>query len=180
MAGPVPARGRVGARTARLLLGAVLVLGFAADQLTKQLVLARLQPEEPVRLLGGLLTLRLIFNSGAAFGMGQDLTVVFSLLSVVVLVGVLVVLAPRVRHRGWALALGLLCAGVCGNLTDRLLRPPAALHGHVVDFLVIPWFPAIFNVADVCVTAAAVLIGWISLFGHATLTGEVPVEEGRS
>jgi signal peptidase II len=166
-----PVRGRVPAWVARTLVLGVLAVGFALDQLTKRWALAGLEEGEPVRLLGGLLTLRLIFNSGAAFGMGADVTIVFTLLSATVLVVLLVVLW-RVRHRGWALGLGLLGAGVCGNLTDRLLRPPAPLHGHVVDFLELPYFPAVFNVADVCVTFAAITIAWVSLFGQATLRGE--------
>ncbi|MVA77285.1 signal peptidase II [Auraticoccus sp. F435] len=174
-----PPRHRIGAGAARLLFVATVVVGYGLDLLTKQLVLARLREGEPERLLGGLLTLRLIFNPGAAFGLGQGATIVFSLLSIAVLVGVLVGLLPRIRHRGWALALGLLTAGVCGNLTDRLVRPPAVMHGHVVDFLQIPYFPAIFNVADVCVTVAAFSIAAISVFGRTTMSGE-PVEPERT
>ncbi len=173
-------RGRLGARAARLLFLTTVLLGYGLDLLTKQLVLAQLEPGEPVRLLGGLLTLRLIFNSGAAFGMGQDATVLFSVLSILVLLGVLVGLLPRLRSRAWSLALGMLIAGVCGNLTDRLFRAPGVLRGHVVDFLQIPWFPAIFNVADVFVTAAAVSIAAISFFGRTTLTGEPVEQEQRS
>ena len=57
----------------------------------------------------------------------------------------------------WAVALGLLLAGVAGNLTDRLFREPGPMRGHVVDFLRFPHWP-IFNVADVCINVAAVLI----------------------
>jgi signal peptidase II len=64
---------------------------------------------------------------------------------------------PRLRHSGWAVALGLLCAGVAGNLTDRIFRSPGVLRGHVVDFLQLPYWP-IFNVADMCITAAAVMV----------------------
>ena len=55
------------------------------------------------------------------------------------------------------MAFGLLLAGIGGNLTDRLLRDPGPLRGHVVDFLMLPHWP-IFNVADMCINAAAVLI----------------------
>jgi signal peptidase II len=58
---------------------------------------------------------------------------------------------------GWALGLGFLLAGVLGNLTDRIFRAPAPLRGHVVDFLQLPHWP-IFNVADMCINAAAVVI----------------------
>lgn len=170
----------ISATTARVIFALIVLLGYGLDQLAKQLVLARLEEGVPVRLLGGLLTLRLIFNPGAAFGLGQNSTIVFSIVSILVLLGVVVLLVPRIRHRGWALALGLLIAGVCGNVTDRLLRPPAPLFGHVVDFLQIPYFPAIFNVADVCVTAAAVTIAVLSIFGRTTLSGEpVAAEHGE-
>jgi signal peptidase II len=46
---------------------------------------------------------------------------------------------------------------VLGNLTDRVFRAPGFLRGHVVDFLQLPNWP-IFNVADMCINVAAVLI----------------------
>jgi signal peptidase II len=51
----------------------------------------------------------------------------------------------------------MLLAGIAGNLTDRLLRGPGPLRGEVVDFLMLPRWP-VFNVADMCIDAAAVLI----------------------
>jgi signal peptidase II len=80
-------------------------------------------------------------------------------------------LVPTLGHVGWALALGLLCAGVAGNLTDRLFRAPGFLHGHVVDFLQLPRWP-IFNVADMCITSAAVLIMVLSVVKNVAITGE--------
>ena len=66
-------------------------------------------------------------------------------------------LSRRLGSRLWAVALGLLLAGVGGNLTDRLLREPGPLRGHVIDFLMLPHWP-IFNVADMCINVAAGLI----------------------
>ena len=149
------------------------LLGLALDVGSKVLVVDRLEPEEPVRLLGGLLTLRLIRNPGAAFSQGEGITWVFALAAVAVLAFVLARLVPRVRHRGWAVALGLLVAGVGGNLIDRLFRAPAPLRGHVVDFLQLPHWP-IFNVADMCITSAAVLIVLLALVGNVGLDGRRP------
>lgn len=139
---------------------AIAGAGYALDQLTKQWAVAHLDPADPPVLLGGLLRLQLVFNPGAAFSMGENLTVVLTLVSVAALTYVLARLLPRTRHRGWAVAFGLLLAGICGNLTDRLVRPPGFAHGHVVDFLQLPHF-AIFNVADMCITFAAVAIVWL-------------------
>ena len=74
-----------------------------------------------------------------------------------VAVGVVLYLARRLGSLGWAFALGFLLAGVAGNLTDRLVREPGPLRGHVIDFFMLPHWP-VFNVADMCIDAAAVLI----------------------
>jgi signal peptidase II len=148
----------------------VAFAGLVVDVITKIVVVAQLQPYEPVRLLGGLLTLRLIRNPGAAFSLGQNFTMVFAILSVLVLGFVVIRLVPRLGHRGWAVALGLLCAGVSGNLTDRIFRTPGTLRGHVVDFLQLPYWP-IFNVADMCISGAAALIVILSITKNVGLDG---------
>jgi signal peptidase II len=150
---------------------AVALAGLALDVVTKIVVVDRLEPLVPVRLLGGLLTLRLIRNSGAAFSSGEQLTPLFGLAACVVLAFVLVKLVPRIGHPAWAVALGLLCAGVAGNLTDRLFRAPGVLRGHVVDFLELPHWP-IFNVADTCITSAAVLIMVLAVIKNVGIGGE--------
>ncbi|WP_228488884.1 signal peptidase II [Raineyella fluvialis] len=162
--------GVVPPRSARTILLGVAVAGVAADQVAKQAVIASLDPGVPVPLVGRLLQLYLIRNPGAAFSLGEGSTWVFAVLASLVLLAVLVVALPRVRHWGWAVTLGLLAAGVAGNLTDRLLRPPAAFRGHVVDFLMLPYWP-IFNVADMMICAAAVLVVVLSFFGHHGPTG---------
>jgi signal peptidase II len=58
----------------------------------------------------------------------------------------------------------LLLAGALGNLTDRIFRGPGFLRGHVVDFVELPNWP-IFNIADVCITTAAVVVVVQSLRG---------------
>ena len=50
--------------------------------------------------------------------------------------------------------LGLLLGGNLGNLTDRLTREPGFGQGHVVDFIQIIYFPAIFNVADIAIVSS--------------------------
>jgi signal peptidase II len=153
------------------LFVAVALAGLALDVVTKIIAVDRLEPLVPVRLLGGALTLRLIRNSGAAFSSGERFTAVFALAACAVLVFVLVRLAPRIGHAAWAVALGLLCAGVSGNLTDRLFRAPGVLRGHVVDFLELPHWP-IFNVADMCITSAAVLIMVLAVIKNVGISGE--------
>lgn len=131
------------------------VAALAADVLTKIIVVATLQDREPIRLLGGLLTLRETRNSGAAFSIGTGYTVVFTLIACAVVVAI-VRFARNLRSLPWAIALGLLLGGACGNLADRLLRSPAPLKGHVVDWIELPHYP-VFNLADSAIVCGGVL-----------------------
>ncbi len=174
--GPTPRRGVLTARAAWALALGIGAVGYAVDFGTKELALAHLDPQNPPVLLGGLLRLQLIRNPGAAFSMGEDFTVVLTLVSVAALAGVLAWVLPRTRHVGWTVGMGLLLAGILGNLTDRLIRPPAPLHGHVIDFFQVPNF-AIFNVADICITFAAITIIWLVVITQVDLNGTSTKEE---
>jgi len=154
------------------------IVGFGLDLLVKNIVLATLDPQHPVPLLGGFVTLQLIRNPGAAFSMGENFTVVLTIIAIAALVTVLAVIVPRIRHIGWAVTIGFLLAGIAGNLTDRLFREPGPFRGHVVDFIQLPNF-AIFNVADMFITAAAVLGIWLSMITQVSFNGtrlKEPVE----
>ncbi len=146
------------------LLAAVAACVYALDQLAKWLVVARLSDRGPVDLVPHVLDLRLIRNSGAAFGIGTGSTLVFSLVALAV-IGVVLRTARRLGSLAWAVALGLLLGGAVGNLTDRLLRAPGGLRGHVVDFIELPHFP-LFNVADMSITTSAALIVLLSTLGR--------------
>jgi signal peptidase II len=163
----------------RLVAVSIAVVGLALDQTAKALAIANLDPAHPVPLMGGLITLQLIRNSGAAFSMGESFTPVFTVVAIAALVAVLVWALPRLRHLGWAVTTGLLLAGIAGNLTDRLFREPAPFQGHVVDFIQLPYF-AIFNVADMCITAAAVLVVWLTMIAKVNLDGTRPVDHAEA
>ena len=162
----------------------IALAGLALDQVTKAMAVAWLDPMKPPKILGGLITFQLIRNPGAAFSMGENATVLFAVLAIVALVVVSVWLAPKVTARTWAIATGLLLAGVAGNLTDRLFRPPGVMRGHVVDFIQLPYF-AIVNVADICLTSAAVTMVIVSLISErpksdVSAAPEAPEESGPS
>ncbi|KRE92291.1 peptidase A8, signal peptidase II [Nocardioides sp. Soil774] len=148
----VPGRRRL---DARLLFAGVAVAAYALDLGSKQWALSALADGD-IAVLGDWFTLHLTFNPGAAFSTGTGFTIVFTVLAMVA-VCVVLWLSRRVASTGWALALGFLLGGVSGNLTDRLVRDPEPLHGHVVDFLMLPNWP-VFNVADMCINVAAALI----------------------
>ena len=143
---------------------AVAALVLAADAVSKAIVLDKLPGRPPVRLLGGLITLRLTYNAGAAFGFGTSYTVVIALIACGVVV-FLIRTARRLRSIAWSIALGLLLGGAIGNLSDRLFRAPGPFRGRVVDWINLPHFPWTFNIADSSIVCAAVLIAILAFSG---------------
>jgi signal peptidase II len=146
-----------------VLFAVVATLTIAFDVATKVAAVEFLAGRDPVEVVPGVLNLTFVRNPGAAFGLGTGLTWLLSGIAIVV-VGVVLRMAGRLRDRAWAVALGLLLGGAVGNLVDRLLRQPGPMRGHVVDFLQLPNWP-VFNVADSAICVAAALVMWRSLRG---------------
>ena len=154
---------------------AVFVL--VADVVSKAIVVARMPGHAPIRLLGGLLTITLTRNAGAAFSIGTSMTIVFTAIAVGVIVYILRT-ARNLRSIGWAITLGMLLGGAAGNLLDRIFRAPAPFQGHVVDWIELPHWP-VFNLADSSIVCAGVLVALLALRG-IRLDGTRPIPEASS
>lgn len=145
-----------------------LTLGVAAavvvvDQVTKALAVAMLEGQERVEIVGTWLQLTFVRNPGAAFSLGGSYTIVISLIALVV-VTFIVRTARTLTNPWWAVVLGGILGGAVGNLIDRIVRAPAPLRGHVVDFLQLPNWP-VFNIADMALVGSAVLAVILSIAG---------------
>jgi signal peptidase II len=160
-----------------VILFAVATAVLALDIISKTIVVATLSGRPPVRLLGGLLTLRESRNSGAAFSIGTSMTVVFTLIAVGVIVFILRT-SRRINSLPWAVALGLLLGGAMGNLTDRIFRFPGPFRGWVVDWIELPHWP-VFNLADSSIVCGGVLMVLIAARGQH-LDGRGPAAGPRS
>ncbi len=136
----------------------VAISVWLLDQATKALAVAKLDGHDPITVIPKVFDLTFTRNGGAAFSMGTGMTAVLSVVAIAVCAFVLRA-ASKLRDRGWALGLGLLLGGALGNVTDRIFRQPTPFRGHVVDFLHISHWP-VFNVADVALTLAALVILW--------------------
>ncbi|GAA3753204.1 hypothetical protein GCM10023082_55960 [Streptomyces tremellae] len=145
------------------MLVSVALFAYALDQVSKVLVVAHLENHAPVALLGDWLSLQASRNAGAAFSMGQALTVVFTVIAAIV-IAVICRIAKKLFSLPWALALGLLLGGALGNLTDRVLRSPGIFRGAVVDFVAVRYF-AVFNLADSAIVCGGVLVVVLSFLG---------------
>lgn len=154
---------RLSARALITLVG-VAVLVYVCDQVSKLAIVANLNEGEQVDVLGNVLQFHFVRNSGAAFSLASGSTWVFSLVAAAVTVFI-VWYARRIRSTFWAVLFGMLLGGTTGNLTDRLFREPGFGVGHVVDFIQVWGFPAIFNVADSFIVASMGLFIILTLRG---------------
>jgi signal peptidase II len=144
-----------------LMAGIVVSL----DQLTKALVRQNIPlggAWMPVDWLSPYARIVHWYNTGAAFGLFQNGSLIFASLAVVVIL-LIIYYFPQVPASDWTfrLALALQLAGAAGNLLDRIM-----FAGKVTDFISIGNF-AVFNIADASITIGVVvlLIGaWIKDF----------------
>ncbi|WP_030616806.1 signal peptidase II [Streptomyces sclerotialus] len=148
-------------RITALLIVALVV--YLLDLGSKLLVVAKLEHHAPVQVIGTLLQFEVIRNRGAAFSMGEALTVFLTLIAVAVIV-VIFRVARKLYSLPWAIALGLLLGGAFGNLTDRIFRSPGVFQGAVVDFIAPAHF-AVFNLADSGIVCGGILIVLLSFRG---------------
>ena len=124
-----------------IALGTVLL-----DQLLKYLILT-----SNLEINLGVLTLHLVQNTGAGFGILKDWTLFLGIISLAAALLILFnykkiekKLFPQIT---WSLFLG----GILGNLLDRWIR------GFVIDFIDLGWWPA-FNLADAVITIAVITL----------------------
>lgn len=145
------------------LLWALGLLVFAADQLTKIAIAARLPfptygEPDAITVIDGFFNLVHVGNTGAAWSLLAGKSFFLAALAACTLGAIFF----WRRHLGLKLlpaqiSFGLLCGGIVGNLVDRLL------HGHVIDFIDLHFggyvYPT-FNVADcgICIGVGVYVI----------------------
>ena len=143
---------RDGSLRAALVVASTALVLYAADQLSKALVVSALEPGESFNVLGDFVRIWYVQNSGAAFSLFPGAIWLFLPVTVVALVMIgYFFRAFRDRSPAIHIVLGTILAGTLGNLTDRLRL------GYVVDFISVgigDWRFPTFNVAD-----AAVVLG---------------------
>jgi signal peptidase II len=142
------------AERARRLFISIAISIFALDLATKNWAESYLQYREPIRVIGDFLKLTYSTNSGAAFSLFTDATLLLSSLKLVV-IGVIIFYVRNLTSPLWGAALGALLGGVVGNLYDRAIRPPGVWRGEVIDWIVLPNWPT-FNIADSAIVCAGI------------------------
>lgn len=141
---------------------AVILVLIVIDQFTKYLAALHLKDKDAYVIADGVLELRYLENSGAAFGLLQNQKMFFLVLAILVILIIVYVLFRMPtdrRYNALNVLLVMICAGAAGNMIDRIRGP------YVVDFIYISLinFP-IFNMADIYVTVATFLFVLLLLF----------------
>lgn len=135
-------------RRQAILIGLVVLL----DQVTKSWAVSTLADGHVIHVVGSL-QFSLKFNSGFAFSQGQGMGPVVGVFAIIAVLFLLRAVRKATTQIS-ALALCAIVAGAIGNIADRFFRGEGWLHGRVVDFIDVQWWP-VFNVADSSITVGA-------------------------
>ena len=142
----------------RLLLIAVVgVVVYAADRVTKALVVSSIPVNETREVVDGWVRIANVRNTGAAFGLLPERTSLLSILSVVAVLAILYYYrGMAARSAPIAATLGMQLGGAAGNLVDRIGQ------GYVTDFVDVGipggWRFWAFNVADSSIVVGIFLV----------------------
>ena len=149
---------RIGPTVGLPLLVAAAVV--AADQLVKALIVWWLgsdRADQRFELLGAVLAVEYVENTGAAFGTFRGRGALLGLLALLVLGGLIAYYRRLHDPSRWtAIGVGLIVGGAIGNLLDRIRLE------HVVDFVAVGVWPK-FNLADSAITVGVALLAWQAL-----------------
>jgi signal peptidase II len=159
------------AKTRRLLL--LYGIGFfiiLLDQYTKHWVRQSIPlgvSWNPIAWLDPIVTFTHVRNTGAAFGLLPQLSGIFIVVALVVIVGIIVYYRQLAQASLLLrIALGLQLGGAAGNLIDRLV------FGYVTDFIDFRVWP-VFNVADSAIVIGTALLAYYALFAGEPVNNDV-------
>jgi signal peptidase II len=147
------------------LMFIIVIIVLLFDQLTKALALKNITYGTSIPIINNIFHLTLVKNTGSAFGLFKDSTVIFILVAILSAIFILRFLflkreALDIRIK---IALFLVLGGALGNLIDRLR------FGYVIDFLDFRVWP-VFNLADSCITIGAGLLVYDIITAKRTRT----------
>ena len=126
------------------------------DQMIKIILSNRMIINQTFIIIKNFFSIRLVYNTGAAFSilMGSRFLLIF--IGIVALIGLILYIKKLDKiDEIDCFVYSLLLGGIIGNLIDRVV------YGYVIDYLSFNfgsyYFP-IFNFADICIVLAALII----------------------
>lgn len=161
-------------RLTKLILGLILIISnISCDQITKKEVREHINSHERIEVVKDNLILTKVENTGAALSFGSDFhptikLFIFQLMPILVLLYLCYYLYKRedISKLNFV-AFTFFIGGGIGNIVDRVL------YNSVTDFMYLeigPLHTGIFNMADVSVTIAVILLLKSSLISNRETT----------
>jgi signal peptidase II len=135
----------------------IIILGLILDRVTKIWALNVLTKVSEITIINGFFSFAYLENRGAAFGILQNKLIFLSLITFVIMGGILFYLLKyKPTSKILRISLSLIVSGAIGNLIDRVW------YKYVVDFIMLHYknvyyFPT-FNVADMLVVIGTMLL----------------------
>lgn len=138
----------------------VTAIGLVADRITKAQISSNIAEGEKIEVIKDFFYITHHTNTGAAWGILQNSTMILGILSIVVSIGLLYFF---VKFDMWPvrLSLTMIIGGAVGNAIGRIFS------GRVTDFLdfyIFGYDFPIFNVADMMVTVGTIILVVFILF----------------
>ena len=142
--------------------GISVILLAVIDQIIKYFVVKNMEFGVYKPVIGDILGLEYIQNTGSAWGMLSKYTFILTILSIVILLAVIYAyknVSCSDRYRIIRILMVFVAGGAIGNLIDRIRLK------YVVDYIYVKCinFP-VFNFADICVTVSMILLILLIIF----------------
>jgi signal peptidase II len=138
----------------------IIISGFILDRLTKIMSVRYLKDGNDISVIKGFFEFQYVENKGAAFGIFQGRQYILSIITSIVIIGMIVyLLRNKQKSRLLNISLAMIIGGALGNLYDRIN------FNYVVDFISwhykdVYYWPN-FNIADILVVVGT---GLMSLY----------------
>ncbi|CAH0217108.1 Lipoprotein signal peptidase [Peribacillus sp. Bi96] len=134
----------------------IALLVIALDQLTKWMIVKKMEYGESIEIIENLLYITSHRNRGAAWGILQGQMWFFYIITIAVIIGLVYYIQKMAKEsRLLGVALALMLGGAIGNFIDRIARQ------EVVDFVhtyIFSYSFPVFNVADAALSIGVGLL----------------------
>lgn len=161
---------------ATLIWAAAAAVIIAADRIIKHIVMTNYSEGSRIGELPGFFDFIYVRNTGAAFSLFSDMTLILGIVSILFCICAAVYWFVKKPDRAMKqAAVALLFAGALGNAVDRIF------YGYVVDFISIKWFDfPVFNIADAAIVAGAVTAVVYVVFFDREKKGSLDEQRGEN
>ena len=157
-------------KTKVLLLSTLFCLLVFIDTIFKHLADKLLNFGESITFIPNVVSFEKVYNTGAAFGIFTNASVILTIISIIISVFIIIYLFSKNFHKSDIeyFSLIFILAGAIGNTIDRIF------YNHVIDFISLQFvsFP-VFNFADICINIGVISLLIIYIFGKNNDSGKI-------